>query len=117
MPKGRYLFISFLRTKSQTGQMKNRSSEKSHKKRLRAINNQRFNTCVIDFRILFQKHSTDLIKEITSTPLRVAKRQRTNTRQIFSIVKEDSNDTIQILWDFFKKPVECQYYSSSSKKL
>ena len=32
MPAGRYLFISFLRTKSQMGQTKNRSSEKSHKK-------------------------------------------------------------------------------------
>ena len=31
MPAGRYLFISFLRTKSQMGQTKNRSSEKLHK--------------------------------------------------------------------------------------
>ena len=33
MPAGRYLFIPFLRTKSQKRQTKNRSSEKSHKKK------------------------------------------------------------------------------------
>ena len=32
MPAGRYLFIPFLRTKSQKRQSKNRSSEKSDKK-------------------------------------------------------------------------------------
>ena len=31
MPSERYLFIPFLRTKSQMGQTKNRSSQKSHK--------------------------------------------------------------------------------------
>ena len=30
MASGRYLFIPFLRTKSQMGQTKNRSSKKSH---------------------------------------------------------------------------------------
>ena len=33
MPAGRYLFIPFLRTKSQKRQTKNWSSEKSHKKK------------------------------------------------------------------------------------
>ena len=33
MPAGRYLFIPFLRTKSQKRQTKNRSSEKPHKKK------------------------------------------------------------------------------------
>ena len=33
MPAGRYLFIPFLRTKNQKRQTKNRSSEKSHKKK------------------------------------------------------------------------------------
>ena len=33
MPAGRYLFIPFLRTKSKKRQTKNRSSEKSHKKK------------------------------------------------------------------------------------
>ena len=30
MPTGRYMFIPFLRTKSQMGQTKNRSNENSH---------------------------------------------------------------------------------------
>ena len=38
MPAGRYLFIPFLRTKSQKRQTKNRSSEKSHKKKTNRTN-------------------------------------------------------------------------------
>ena len=37
MPSERYLFIPFLRSKSQMGQTKNRSSKKSHKKDHRTI--------------------------------------------------------------------------------